>query len=87
MSFFDFFLRSRKPTAALAKERLQIIVAHERSLRGMPDFLPRLQREILEVIARYVAVEREQVKVSFDRNEECEVLELNIVLPEVGSLR
>ncbi len=83
MSFFDFFLRSRKPSAAVAKERLQIIVAHERSMRGMPDFLPRLQREIMDVIARYVQVEHDQVKVSFDRDEQCEVLELNIVLPEV----
>ncbi|MBI5442136.1 MAG: cell division topological specificity factor MinE [Deltaproteobacteria bacterium] len=83
MSILDYFFRPRKPSAALAKERLQIIVAHERSMRGMPDFLPRLQREILDVIARYVQVEKDQVKVSFDRNDEREVLELNIVLPEV----
>lgn len=85
MSLFDFFLRTRKPSAAVAKERLQIIVAHERSLRRVPDFLPRLQQELLEVIARYVQVDQEQVKVRFDRNDDCEVLELNITLPELGA--
>ncbi|MDX5299915.1 MAG: cell division topological specificity factor MinE, partial [Gammaproteobacteria bacterium] len=54
MSFFDYF-RNRKNnnTAAVAKERLQIIVAHERTHRGQPDYLPQLQKELLDVIRKY----------------------------------
>ena len=81
MSFIDFF-RSRRPTtASVAKERLQIIVAHERVQRGTPDYLPALQRDILEVIRKYVQIDDEQVSVSLDKAENCAVLELNVTLP------
>lgn len=82
MSFFDYF-RSRKPdSAAIAKERLQIIVAHERNKRNQPDYLPQLQQEILEVIRKYVEVDQDDVEVAMDSNGNCSVLELNITLPE-----
>jgi cell division topological specificity factor len=81
MSFIDFF-RSRRPTtASVAKERLQIIVAHERVQRGTPDYLPALQRDILEVIRKYVQIDDDQVSVSLDKAENCAVLELNVTLP------
>ncbi len=83
MKFWDYFSSSAKPaTASIAKERLQIIVAHERSQRGQPDYLPRLQQELLEVIRRYVPVGDEDVQVQVDRNDHCSVLELNINLPQ-----
>lgn len=82
MSFFDYF-RSRKPdSASIAKERLQIIVAHERNKRNQPDYLPQLQQEILEVIRKYVEVDQDDVEVAMDSNGNCSVLELNITLPE-----
>lgn len=82
MSFWDYF-RTRKPsTAAVAKDRLQIIVAHERSKREDPDYLPQLQQELLEVIKKYVEIEQESIQVQLDRNDNCAVLELNITLPE-----
>jgi cell division topological specificity factor len=81
MSFIDFF-RSRRPTtASVAKERLQIIVAHERVQRGTPDYLPALQRDILEVIRKYVQIEDNQVSVKMDKADNCAVLELNVTLP------
>ena len=81
MSFIDFF-RSRRPsTASVAKERLQIIVAHERVQRGGPDYLPALQRDILEVIRKYVQIEEDQVSVNLDKADNCAVLELNVTLP------
>ena len=81
MSFIDFF-RSRRPsTASVAKERLQIIVAHERVQRGGPDYLPALQRDILEVIRKYVQIEEDQVSVNHDKADNCAVLELNVTLP------
>ena len=89
MGFFDYFRSARHHnSAAVAKERLQIIVAHERGNRhSSPHYLPALKRELLDVVRKYVAIEQDQVKVHLDRDGECEVLELNIILPdeETGS--
>ena len=82
MSIFDYFRTAKKDTAAVAKERLQIIVAHERSQRNQPDYLPRLQKELVEVIRKYIEIEQDQVDVKLDQSEGCSVLELNITLPE-----
>lgn len=83
MSLLDYFrLSKRKNTASLAKERLQILVAHERASKNQPSYLPQLQREILEVIQKYVKVEHEDISVNFEQDDDQEVLELNILLPE-----
>lgn len=82
MSFFDYFKTNKKNTASIARERLQIIVAHERGKRDQPDYLPQLQQEILDVIRKYVPVGQDQVHVQLDKNEDCSILELNITLPE-----
>ena len=83
MSIFSYFRTQKKPTsAAVAKERLQIIVAHERNKRTQPDYLEAMQREIVEVIRKYVAIDNDQVKVNLDNNDECSILELNVTLPE-----
>jgi cell division topological specificity factor len=84
MSFFDYFRASKKKSASLAKERLQIIVAHERGLRESNlDFLPKLQQELLAVVRKYVQIEDDQIKVNVEKDGDCEVLELNIALPEL----
>lgn len=82
MSFFDYFRNKKNDTASVAKERLQIIVAHERSQRAQPDYLPKLQKEILDVIRKYVDIDQDQIDVQLEKNNDCAVLELNIVLPE-----
>ena len=83
MSFMDFFRSQKKPsTASLAKERLQIIVAHERGQRSQPDYLPQLHRDILDVIRKYVPIREDQVQVELDSQGTCSVLELNIMLPD-----
>jgi len=82
MSFLDYFKSTKKNTASIAKERLQIIVAHERGQREQPDYLPMLQQEILEVIRKYVAIDQDQVQVQLDKNDDCSILELNVTLPE-----
>ena len=56
MSLLSFFLGEKKTTASVAKERLQIILAHERTGRGRPDYLPQLQRELVAVISKYVSI-------------------------------
>jgi cell division topological specificity factor len=83
MAILDFF-RKRSETASLAKDRLQIIVARERALTGdgVSSYLPKLQKELLEVIAKYEKLDLDQVSVNLDKKGEAEVLEINIVLPE-----
>jgi cell division topological specificity factor len=85
MGMFDYFRASREPSATVAKERLQIIVAHERAERNRPSYLPTLQKELLEVIRKYVHVDPADVQVSVDKNKECEILALNVVLPGPGA--
>ena len=72
----------RQKTASIARERLQIILAHERNGRSAPDYLPALQRELMEVISKYVSVNLDDIKVQVERQDDFEVLEVNIVLPE-----
>ncbi len=82
MSFLDFFRSNKTGSASLAKERLQIIVAHERGKTGASDFLPKLQQEILEVVRKYVQISEDQIKLSVDKRDDCEVLELNISMAD-----
>ena len=81
MGLFDF-LNRKKTTAETAKNRLQIIIAQERSHRGGPDYLPLLQRELLEVIRKYVNIDSDQVQVALENQGSCSILELNITLPD-----
>ncbi|MDK2123711.1 cell division topological specificity factor MinE [Parachitinimonas caeni] len=82
MSFLDYLLGNKKKSATVARERLQIILAHERAGRSSgPDYLPQLQQELMAVISKYVQVSRDDIKVSLDRQDNFEVLEVNIALP------
>ncbi len=69
-------------SAAIARERLQIIVAHERDRKkdASPDFLEDLQKEILEVVRRYLPIEEQQIQIQMDKEGDYDVLELNITL-------
>lgn len=82
MSFFDYFKTKKHNTASIAKERLQIIVAHERTTRSQPDYLPQLQQELLDVIRKYVPINEDDIQVQLDKNGNCSVLELNVTLPD-----
>lgn len=82
MKFLDFFRSSKQGSASIAKERLQIIVAHERRKTDTPDFLPMLQQDILTVVRKYIHISEDQVKLSLDSSGDVEVLELNISLAE-----
>ncbi len=81
MSLFDF-LRPKKNTAHIAKERLRIIVAQERTNRGGPDYLPELQRELLALIKKYVHVGADAVKVEIAKDGDHDVLDISVSLPE-----
>ena len=84
MSFLSFLLGQKKTSANVAKERLQIILAHERVGGGnnSPDYLPALQKELLAVISKYVQINPEDIKVQFDRQDSLEVLEVKIERPQ-----
>ncbi len=82
MGLLDFFRSPRQTSAAVARERLQILVSHERSERNKPSYLPMLQEDILAVIRKYVAVDPDAVTVTMEKQHNREILELNVVLPE-----
>lgn len=76
------FLRKRSSAASVAKERLQIIISHERAQRNTPDYLPQLQEEILAVIEKYIPITRDKVCVNLERIGDNAVLELNVTMPD-----
>jgi cell division topological specificity factor len=76
-----YFQRPQK-SAKIAKERLQIIIAHERiTTRDKPDYLSALQKDLIDVIAKYVDINKEDVKIELERQDGCSILELNVTLP------
>jgi cell division topological specificity factor len=82
MALLSFLFPAKQKSASAAKERLQIIIARERSNRAGPDFLPALHRELIEVISKYTKVSADDIKLSLDRQGNLEVLEVNVVLPD-----
>ena len=82
MSLLDYFRSTKQSSASIARERLQILVAHERSSRNQPSYLPKLQQELLAVVQKYVNVGQDAISVNFEQDDEQEVLELNIILPD-----
>jgi len=83
VGIFDYLKSKETPSSAsVAKDRLQIIVAHERSKRHEPDYLPRMQQEIIDVIRKYVKIGDEDVHIQLENTTDCSVLELNVTLPE-----
>lgn len=84
MSLMNLFIGEKKTSASVARERLQIILAHERTGRNgdTPDYLPALQRELLSVISKYITINPEDIKVHLERQDNMEILEVKIELPE-----
>ncbi len=78
MSLFNLF---RRGTAPIARERLQILLAHERVARSQPDLLGILREEILAVISRHVAFEPDKVQIKMDRGKSVSTLEVDIEIP------
>lgn len=82
MSMFSFFRRPRQAnTASAAKDRLQILLAHERTGRASPEVLPLLQRDIMEAIERHMKVGGDSVDIRIERGDDLSTLEINIELP------
>ena len=91
MSLLDVFCskqkKERENSAAIARERLQILVTHQRSDVKAPDYLPEMKKDILAVIGKYVTVEQENVSIHFESNDDISVLEVEVTLPEEDQAR
>jgi cell division topological specificity factor len=74
----------RTASAPVARERLQILLAHERGSRGQPDLLELLRSEILSVVSRHVVLDPEKVIVRMDRGDAVSMLEVDIEVPNVA---
>ncbi len=72
---------SRTASAPVARERLQILLAHERGLRGQPDLLELLRSEILSAVSRYVVLDPDKVIVRMERGKQVSTLEVDIEVP------
>jgi cell division topological specificity factor len=86
MSFLSFLLGEKKKTASVAKERLQIILAHERSGRNVaePDYMHDMQRDLIAVISKYIQINPNDIKVNMERQGNLEVLEADLSHREAG---
>ena len=87
MSILHFFRRPSAPAeererpAALARERLQILLAHERASAGQEGLVATLREEILAAIEKHVMLERDKVQVTVERNGETSLLEIEVQMP------
>ena len=79
MSFFTFL--NRRSSAPIARERLQILLSHERAIAGKSDLAAILEEEILAVIAKHIPIDRDKVQVKLDRGNEISTLEIDIEMP------
>ncbi len=82
MSLIDILFGRKQKTAEVARDRLQIIIAQERVKSQAPDYLPTLQKELMQVLSKYVHVSLEDIRISQEKQNGMDVLELNITLPE-----
>ena len=83
MDLMSLFRGTKKSTASVAKERLQLIVAHQRAGRANgPEWLSKLQAELLEVVRKYVHVDESAIQVDSERDDDLEMLRVNITLPD-----
>ena len=78
MGFLGFLFPERRNTAVIARDRLKIVLAHERASRAAPDFLPALQKDLLDVVGRYVEIRDEMLRVNVGRSGETSLLEINV---------
>lgn len=94
MSLLEFFFKNKKPSAKIAKERLQIILAHQRGETESgqdnsqsTDWLMKLQDELIEVITKYIHINKDDLKVSLEKKDNLELLEINVTIPENDKLK
>jgi cell division topological specificity factor len=80
MSVFGLF--ARKKTANVARERLQILLAHERIGGGSSDLLAKLREEVLAAIAKHIDVDPSRVNVSMKKEDDVSIIEIDVEVPD-----
>ena len=78
MRLWNYLFSPHRHSAAIAKERLKIVLEHERAGRSAPDFLPKLQKELIDVVGRYVEIREDMIRVNLGKSGETSLLEINI---------
>ncbi len=78
MNLFTWFSRGSAP---IARERLQILLAHERNERHQPDLLGVLREEILTLISRHISFDPDKVQIKMDRGKSVSTLAVDIEIP------
>src|SRR5882724_3577404 len=78
MRLLNYLFSPHRHSASIAKERLKIVLAHERAGRSAPDFLPKLQRDLIDVVGRYVEIREDMIQVNLGKSGETSLLEINI---------
>ena len=86
MGLYELLFRPHRHSAAIAKERLKIVLAHERAGRHAPDFLPKLQKELIDVVCRYVEIREDMIRVNLGKSGETSLLEINIEINGAKSM-
>jgi cell division topological specificity factor len=79
MNWFSLF--TRRKTASVARERLQILLTHDRGAGGQPDLIPVLREEVLAVVAKHFAIDQDKVQVKIERGKSVSLLEIDIEIP------
>lgn len=80
MSLLDIFRKKSNNSASLAKNRLGVLIATNRQDQNAPNFLPQMREEILQVIAKYIPIDRDAIQVMMERNNGIDMLEIEIPL-------
>jgi len=78
MRLLDLLFPERRNSAVIAKDRLKIVLAHERASRDAPDFLPAMQKELLEVVGRYIEIRDDMLRVNVGKSGDTSLLEINV---------
>ena len=83
MNLFALFKRrdSQPGTAPVARERLQVLLAHERASPRQPNLLGALKEEIIDAISRHISVKPEAVKVKIERRAAISILRIAVNIP------
>jgi cell division topological specificity factor len=78
MRLLDLLFPERRNSAVIAKDRLKIVLAHERASRDAPEFLPALQKDLLDVVGRYVEICDDTLRVNVGKSADTSLLEINV---------
>jgi len=85
MSLFSFLFKQKSKSASTAKERLQIVIAHEHNERSAPDYLHALHQELIAVISKYTKVNPDDIRISRDRQGGLDIIDVNVVISSESS--